>query len=233
MKAPPHVAIIMDGNGRWAKERGLPRIEGHAKGVEVTDTIVSAAAELGIKFLTLYAFSDENWERPAEEVAALMQLLQHYLQIKQEKMIREGIRLETIGAVSRLPKSVQEEIAHCKEATAGGQRMTLVLALSYGARSEILRAANRLLQQSKREITAADFSAALDTARIPDPDLLIRTSGEQRISNFLLWQLAYTELYFTETLWPDFGRKDLEKAIEEFNQRERRFGRTSEQLESR
>ena len=244
-KMPRHVAIIMDGNGRWAKERGLPRIGGHARGVEVTDTIVTAAAELGVSFLTLYAFSDENWNRPADEVAALMQLLRQYLVIKREKMIREQIRLTVIGDVERLPVEVRQEIAATREATAKGSRMTLVLALSYGARGEILRAVQRLLEQMAKKvpsplmgegqgggdtISADDFSAVLDTAGIPDPDLLIRTSGEQRVSNFLLWQLAYTELYFTETLWPDFGRADLEKAIEEYGQRERRFGKTSEQV---
>lgn len=233
---PKHIAIIMDGNGRWAKERGLPRLEGHRQGVEVVDAIVTHCKNLKIRYLTLYAFSDENWNRPTEEVETLMQLLELYLKAKQEKMVREGVALQTIGDTSKLPESVQQTLAETKEITKKGANTQLILALSYGARLEIVRSINRLFQNRKAngnihsEIGEEEFASFLDTKDYPDPDLLIRTSGEYRISNFLLWQLAYTELYFTKTMWPDFTPKELDKALEEFSKRERRFGKISEQL---
>lgn len=227
---PKHVAIIMDGNGRWAKAHGLSRIEGHRLGAEVTDEIVTAANDLGVSYLTLYAFSDENWNRPADEVAALMILLQNFLQSRRPKMVREGIRFSTIGDLARLPQRVREEIAETKEVTAHGSGLTLVLALSYGSKQEIVRSVNRLIEYGKSNITVEDISSQLDTDFMPDPDLLIRTSGEKRISNFLLWQLAYTELYFTDTLWPEFSTEEFKKALAEYQKRERRFGKTSEQI---
>lgn len=226
---PKHIAIIMDGNGRWAKAKDLPRFEGHAKGVEVVDDIVTAVRELRIPFLTLYAFSDENWNRPRKEVDALMGLLVAFLKSKKEKMLANGVRLQTIGDTARLPAAAQKTLAETMEATAAGRQLTLILALSYGARNEMVRAVERLVKE-KKKITEENFAACLDTQNIPDPDLLIRTSGEHRISNFLLWQLAYTELYFTKTMWPDFSPEELKKALAEFSKRERRFGKTSEQL---
>lgn len=221
----------MDGNGRWAQGRDLPRLVGHQKGVETVDDIVMAVRELKIPYLTLYAFSDENWNRPQEEVDALMDLLGTYLFTKQEKMIQNGIRFQTIGDLSKLPVGVQQTIAETKEKTAEQKEMTLILALSYGARNEIIRAINQLIASKKKEtFTEADFEQILDTQGIPDPDLLIRTSGEYRLSNFLLWQTAYTELYFTKTMWPDFTPAELDQALEEYSKRERRFGKISEQL---
>ncbi len=229
-RIPEHVAIIMDGNGRWAKERGLPRAEGHIQGAKTIEMLVEAATDIGIKYLTLYAFSFENWSRPSEEITALMQLLQHYLASKREKMIGEGVRFTTIGDVKSLSTELQGEIAKTKEATGDGKKMTLIVALSYGSRQEICRAANKMIADKVENVTPELLSQALDTAGIPDPDFLIRTSGEYRISNFLLWQLAYTELYFTDKLWPDFARNEFVKAIEEYQKRERRFGLTSEQV---
>lgn len=231
MILPKHIAIIMDGNGRWAKTKGLQRLQGHARGVEIVDDIVTAVREWKIPFLTLYAFSDENWNRPAEEVEALMVLLVEYLKTKKEKMLLNGVALKTIGDTSKLPVHVQNILQETIDATAGGDRLTLVLALSYGARLELVRTVNRLLEEKgKGPVTEADFAQYLDTKEFPDPDLLIRTSGEYRLSNFLLWQLAYTELYFTQTMWPDFTPSELKKALEEYGKRERRFGKTSEQL---
>lgn len=227
---PKHIAIIMDGNGRWAKDKGLPRFEGHRRGVEVVDDIVTAVTKLHTSHLTLYAFSDENWNRPQEEIDSLMQLLVDFLQFKKERMLQNGVRLKTIGDTSKLPQSAQKKLAETMEATANGDQLTLILALSYGARNEIIRGIQALLQRDNKNITEEEFSKYLDTKDFPDPDLLIRTSGEYRISNFLLWQLAYTELYFTKTMWPDFTPEELMKAIKEFSKRERRFGKTSEQL---
>lgn len=226
---PKHIAIIMDGNGRWAKTKGLPRIEGHRKGVEAVEEIVTAVSELGVSHLTLYAFSDENWHRPKEEVEALMQILEIFLKEKQEKMIQNGIRFGVIGDTARLSDRVKKVIADTIEITKYGEKTTLTLALSYGARNEIVRAANKLVKMGK-EVTEENFSACLDTINAPDPDLLIRTSGEFRLSNFLLWQLAYAELYFTKTMWPDFNRAELKRALDAFEKRERRFGKISEQL---
>ncbi len=220
----------MDGNGRWAKERGLPRSEGHMRGAEAIERIVETAADMGIRYLTLYAFSEENWNRPSEEVSALMLLLRHYLASKREKMVKEGIRFTAIGDISTLSADLQNEIRTTAEATKDCARTTLIVALSYGARQEICRAASKLASDGVRDITPEMFSKALFTAGIPDPDLLIRTSGEYRISNFLLWQLAYAEFYFTNTLWPDFDKIELTKAIDEYQGRERRFGMISEQI---
>lgn len=235
-KLPQHIAIIMDGNGRWAGERGLPRVEGHRRGSEVVDEIVTASRDLGIRYLTLYAFSMENWARPKDEIAALMALLREFLISKREKLIKNEIRLISIGDVERLPPRVLETLRETEEATRGFDKMLLVLALSYSSRDEIARAINELLKEKESGnfkdnfISVERFSKYLDTAGMPDPDLLIRTSGERRISNFLLWQSAYTELYFTDVPWPAFNREEFFKAIAEYQTRERRFGRISDQV---
>lgn len=224
---PRHIAIIMDGNGRWAKNQNLPREAGHRQGAQTVETIVEACLDRGISYLTLYAFSDENWARPAEEVMALMQLLDEFVISKRDKMISKGIRFRTIGDTERLPSIVLDSINETIAATAGGSKVTMTLALSYGARAEICRAFARCQASGLTTVTPDDINAHLDTAGYPEPDLLIRTSGEYRISNYLLWQLAYTELYFTPTLWPDFSPADLDTAIADFQKRERRFGRVS------
>jgi undecaprenyl diphosphate synthase len=235
-KLPRHIAIIMDGNGRWAKKKFLNRISGHIKGVDAVREIVTACRELGIKVLTLYAFSIENWKRPKEEVVALMGLLKEYLLKEVDEMAKNNIRLRAIGRVEDLPHDVQHTLQETIKRTEGCDGMVLNLALSYGGRSEILHAIQRIISDFQKgkikpeEIIPQRFSQYLWTHGIPDPDLLIRTSGEFRISNFLLWQIAYTELYVTETLWPDFDRKELLKAIADYQSRERRFGLTSEQL---
>jgi len=235
-KLPRHIAIIMDGNGRWAKKKLLNRIAGHNKGVNAVREVVTACRELGIKVLTLYAFSIENWRRPTEEVRALMELLKEYLQKESPEMVQNNIRLNAIGRMEDLPPEVRTTLEETKKRTRHCDGMILNLALSYGGRSEILHAVQGIvsdLQGGKikpEEITVQRFSQYLWTHGIPDPDLLIRTSGEFRISNFLLWQIAYTELYVTETLWPDFDREELWKAIADYQSRERRFGLTSEQL---
>jgi undecaprenyl diphosphate synthase len=235
-KLPHHVAIIMDGNGRWARKKSLNRIKGHIKGVDAVREVITACRELGIKILTLYAFSVENWKRPREEVAALMSLLKDYLIKERAEMIKNNIRLCAIGRIEDLPSDVQATLRETTQKTAHCNEMALNLALSYGGRSEILHAVQEILLEVQagkvrpEEITFQRFSHYLWTRGIPDPDLLIRTSGEFRISNFLLWQIAYTELYVTETLWPDFNRKELMKALADYQARERRFGMTSEQL---
>lgn len=230
MTLPRHIAIIMDGNGRWAQERGLSRAEGHRRGAQTIESIVEACHGRGIRYLTLYAFSEENWSRPSDEVVALMHLLKHFLVSKRPEMIEKGIRFRVIGDRDRLPSEVRRELARTEEATSAGDRMTLVVALSYGSRQELVRAFNALLREGVAEVSAEAIERELYTAGLPDPDLLIRTSGEYRISNFLLWQIAYTELYFTETLWPDFGEAELNRAIASYARRERRFGMTSEQV---
>lgn len=236
MSLPRHLAIIMDGNGRWARQRALPRILGHRQGVEAVRDVVEECSRLGIGWLTLYAFSHENWGRPEEEVGALMDLLASYLGKELEGMLRHGIRLNVIGDIARMPASVRAMLLDTMERTRHQQGMVLTLALSYGSRDELVRAMRSLAAAlAAGELTAADIdeqtlAARLDTVGLPDPDLLIRTSGEMRISNFLLWQLAYTELYFTETLWPDFKPTHLHEALHVFAQRERRFGLTGEQL---
>ncbi len=235
-KLPRHIAIIMDGNGRWAKKQSLNRISGHIKGVDAVREAVTACRELGIKVLTLYALSTENLRRPKDEVTALMGLLKEYLLKEREEMIENNIRLCAIGRLEDLPLDVQDILQETIQKTQQCDGMILNLALSYGGRSEILHAVHGIisdLQKGKirpEEINVQRFSQYLWTWGIPDPDLLIRTSGEFRISNFLLWQIAYTELYITETLWPDFDRKELLKAIADYQSRERRFGLTSEQL---
>ena len=232
---PRHVAIIMDGNGRWAQQRGLSRVQGHRKGKESVREITEAARELGIEVLTLYAFSTENWERPEREVGALMRLLRRYLRTELAKMMRHGIRLQAIGNLRRLPKEVLAELRSVEHATRANTGMIVQLAVSYGSREEIVSAARRLARGVRDgEIAPEDIdeemlSGALMTAGLPDPDLLIRTSGEMRLSNFLLWQVAYTELYVTDTLWPDFRRPHFEAALADYRRRERRFGRTSAQ----
>ncbi|MFA5516968.1 MAG: isoprenyl transferase [Desulfuromonadales bacterium] len=236
MSIPRHLAIIMDGNGRWAEKRQLPRILGHHRGVETVQSVVKECRSLGIQYLTLYAFSSENWRRPDTEVSALMDLLSRYLQSELKTMLARGIRLKFIGEIDRLPAPVKYVLEETVARTADNREMTLTLALSYGARDELVRAARRMagaVQAGRLAPSAINddlFTSFLDTAGCPDPDLLIRTSGEMRISNFLLWQLAYTEMYFTEVLWPDFNSEELHRAFREFARRERRFGLTGAQL---
>lgn len=237
MRIPKHLAIIMDGNGRWAEQRQLPRIAGHQKGVDVVQEIVAEAGRLGIGYLTLYAFSSENWGRPAHEVQSLMELLGVFLQSQLPVMLENRIRLNVIGEIDRLPADTLKVLQECLEATADQPGMLLTLALSYGARSEIVRACQRLAGQVAAGLLEAEdiddevMGASLDTAGLPDPELLIRTSGEMRISNFMLWQIAYAELVFSEVLWPDFSTAELHRALEVFSGRQRRFGLTAEQLQ--
>ena len=236
MQIPKHLAIIMDGNGRWAEQRRLPRILGHRKGVETVQAVVDECLQLGIRYLSLYAFSSENWGRPKEEVDALMGLLGSFLKKELSQLHSRGIRLVAIGELERLPKSIRKILQDIMQRTAKNDRMVLNLALSYGSRNELVRAVRKLGRQIAEgtvhpdAITDAEIKAALDTHEMPDPDLLIRTSGEMRVSNFLLWQIAYAELYFTETLWPDFSRDELMRALNEFSNRQRRFGLTGAQL---
>ncbi|MDR1995365.1 polyprenyl diphosphate synthase [Azonexus sp.] len=230
---PCHVAVIMDGNGRWAKKRLLPRVAGHVKGVELVREMVRTCLERGIGFLTLFAFSSENWRRPQEEVTLLMQLFVKALEQEVEKLGRNGVRLRVVGDLPRFGPQLQELIHRAEEKTAGNSRLTLTIAANYGGRWDIMQAANRLAQATPERLgawTEADLEPFLSMHFAPEPDLFIRTGGEERISNFLLWQLAYTELYFTPTLWPDFTTAEFDKAIASFQKRERRFGRTSEQL---
>jgi undecaprenyl diphosphate synthase len=233
---PRHVAIIMDGNGRWAKQRGLPRIEGHRRGVEAVRTATYAARDQGVKMLTLYAFSAENWNRPQEEVGALMSLLELYLKKELATFVRDKVRLRTIGRTQGLPPGVQRHLAATVEKTKGFEDYTLVLALNYGARTEAIDAAHALAaavaagREKANDASWETFSKYLYTAGMPDPDLVIRTSGETRTSNFLLLQSAYAEFFFTPVLWPDFSGEDLAAALADFARRERRYGKTSEQL---
>jgi len=235
-KLPRHIAIIMDGNGRWAKRRSLDRVRGHHVGAESVKEIVRASREIGIPWLTLYAFSEENWNRPKYEVRVLMNLLKRFLKGEMDEMHKNGIRLRAIGRIEKLPAATRNTLNEAIEYTALNRDMTLTLALSYGGRQEILDAFRHLGSQvehgalSPSEITEETISRSLYTSDIPDPELLIRTSGEHRISNFLLWQIAYTEIYVTPTLWPDFRKEEYYLAIEDFQKRERRFGFTSEQL---
>lgn len=238
-KVPAHLAIIMDGNGRWAKARMLQRIIGHQRGVETVKRIVEECSNLGIKYLTLFAFSSENWFRPKTEVKALMMLLKHYITAETTRMLNDNIRFRIIGNRPELPSDVLYHLDEASRVTAGNTGMTLTLALSYGARQEIAAATRRMAidvaagRLTPDEIDETSFPRFLDTADMPDPDFLIRTSGEMRISNFLLWQLAYTELYFTEKNWPDFDRDELYKALVHYQSRERRFGKTSDQVKGR
>ncbi len=235
-RLPTHVAIIMDGNGRWAQQRGLPRLQGHRIGKDSVRAVVETARKVGVKYLSLYAFSTENWQRPPREVEGLMTLLRRYLASELGKMMRNQIRLLAVGNLRRLPAAVREALRSTIHATRQNTGMTVILAVSYSGREEIARAM-RTIARKVREgrldpatITPETVEAHLDIAGIPDPDLLIRTSGEMRISNFYLWQLAYSELYFTETLWPDFREREFLQALAYFQQRERRFGRTADQV---
>lgn len=233
---PCHVAIIMDGNGRWAQKRHKPRLFGHKAGADSVSDIVETCREIGIKYLTLYAFSSENWNRPAQEVTGLMTILKKYLESELPKMQKNDIRLMSIGDHSRLPDNVREALDHTIKETATNSRLTLNLALSYGGRDEIVRAVRKIAAKCTEgtidpgDVTAELITENLDTNKIPDPDLLIRTGGEARISNFLLWQLSYAEIYFTDVMWPDFRKNVFLQALVDFQQRERRFGRTGEQL---
>jgi undecaprenyl diphosphate synthase len=227
---PKHVAVIMDGNGRWAKQRSLPRIEGHRQGAESARTIIRTAGELGIKYLTLYAFSAENWNRPKDEVEALMKYLIHYLKTETPELNKNNVRLEVIGQIYRLPDNVQEQLKKSIATLSKNNGLTLVMALSYGSRIEIVDAVRGIAEKVKRgrldpaDITEQVFAQHLYTRNIPDPDLLIRTSGEMRVSNFLLWQISYAELVITPTLWPDFRKPQFHEALEEYARRHRRFG---------
>lgn len=233
---PKHIAVIMDGNGRWAKERGKPRIFGHQSAIKSVREINEACAELGVSYLTLYAFSTENWNRPTDEVKGLMTLLGQTMRNEASTLIKNSIRLQVTGDVEKMPVETVKLIHETIERTKGGSRMVLNLALSYSGRWEITEAARKIAQEAKagtldpETITEDSIAAHLATAGMPDPELLIRTSGELRISNFLLWQLAYSELYFTNKYWPDFRKEDLYEAIVNFQHRERRFGKTSEQI---
>ncbi len=230
---PRHVAIIMDGNGRWAEARGLPRVAGHREGSEAVRAVTRAARRVGLEALTLYAFSSENWARPEEEVGALMQLLAEFLESERGEMMQNGIRLGAIGDLERLPSFVREKLAQVRAETARNRDMTLTLALSYGGRQEIAAAARRAAAAKGAALEVADIEAALQTAGLPELDLLVRTSGERRISNFLLWQSAYAELHFSDVLWPDFRDAELFAAIADFQARERRFGLTGAQVATR
>ena len=235
-KVPAHVAIIMDGNGRWARSRGLPRIEGHRRGVETVRTVTNAARELGIRLLTLYAFSVENWQRPKDEVGALMGLLEFYLKKELKTFVKDRVRLRTIGRIDDLPAGVQQHLRHTIAETAQFTDYTLVLALNYGSRTEVVDAARAYAaavaagKEKLNDRSWTTFSRYLSTDGLPDPDLIIRTSGETRLSNFLLLQGAYAELVFTPVLWPDFSKSDLADACAEYARRERRYGLTSEQV---
>ena len=233
-RIPAHIAIIMDGNGRWAKAKGLPRTAGHQQGVETVKKITEEATRLGVKYLTLYTFSTENWNRPAAEIAALMGLILDHLE--EEIFMKNNIRFRIIGDLQRLPAPVQQRINECMERTAANNKMTMVIAISYSSRWELTQSTKIIAQKIKdsilniEDITEQTVAEHLNTSFMPDPDLLIRTGGEKRISNYLLWQAAYSELYFCDTFWPDFDEAEFHKAIIDFQSRERRFGKTSEQL---
>ncbi len=233
---PEHVAVIMDGNGRWAEKHGKARVFGHESGVESVRSVVEGAGEIGIKYLTFYAFSTENWDRPKVEVDALMELLVQAIEIETESLMKNNVRLSTIGDINSMPAKVKEKLEGCIRFLDSNTGLNLILALSYSSKWEIINAVKNLIQDTidkkikPEKINNELFESYLNTAEIPDPELLIRTSGEYRISNFLLWQIAYSELYFTDKLWPDFRKDDLFEAIHDFQNRERRFGKTSEQL---
>ncbi|MFH1380675.1 MAG: isoprenyl transferase [Candidatus Omnitrophota bacterium] len=229
-RLPKHIAIIMDGNGRWARKRHLPKIAGHREGVKSVEAAIKASMEIGIKFLTLYAFSTENWKRPKVEIDALMRLLEIYLDRETDRITREGIRIRAIGRIASLSPTLQLKLRKTEERTASNSRITVTLAINYGGRSEIVDAAKKISEDVKigtikpEEISENNFGDYLYTTGLPDPDMLIRTSGEMRISNFLLWQISYAEIYVTKKLWPDFRKPDLENAIIEYQRRERRYG---------
>ena len=233
---PRHIAVIMDGNGRWARQRRLPRFAGHKRGLEAVRATVQACAERGVQFLTLFAFSSENWRRPPEEVALLMQLFHGALTNEVEKLHRNGIRLRVVGDLGRFDARLRALVEQGERLTAGNSRLTLTIAANYGGRWDILQAVSRLLRErpeaAQQGISEAQLAPYLAMSYAPEPDLFIRTGGEQRVSNFLLWQLAYSELYFTDTLWPEFDAAALDAAIASYAARERRFGRTSEQVET-
>ncbi|MFR2816897.1 MULTISPECIES: isoprenyl transferase [Anaerostipes] len=230
MRVPEHVAIILDGNGRWAKKRFLPRNMGHAQGSKTVERIIEDAFDMGIKYLTVYAFSTENWRRPKDEVDALMKLLRDYLKTCIKRANKNNMRVRVIGDVTGLSEDLREKIEQLEEASKGNTGINFTIALNYGSRDEMIRAMKKMAGDllagtlKKEDITEDVFAGYLDTKGIPEPDLMIRTSGEQRLSNFMLWQLAYTEFYFTDVLWPDFNKKELKKAVEYYNGRERRFG---------
>lgn len=228
-RIPGHVAIIMDGNGRWAEMRGLPRVEGHKRGAERAREIITAASDSGIKILTLYAFSTENWQRPGDEVSTLMRLLESYLMTKFDQLMKKGIVFKTIGETWMLPENIRLLIEDAEIRSSNNKGMKLVLALSYGGRNEIIRAVKKIIERGIRpeDVTESLFESNLDTAGLRSPDLIIRTSGEKRISNFLLWQAAYSELYFTDTLWPDFTKDEFFVALRDYQLRDRRFGTVS------
>jgi len=233
---PRHVAVIMDGNGRWAQQRGRSRIEGHREGLEAVRAIVRAAGDFGVEVLTLYAFSLENWNRPQAEVTELMRLLDHYLEVELEEVMRNDIEVRVVGRLDRVPPGVRKRLEEAIERTRGGRAMKLVFALSYGGRAEIVDAARKLLRDAElgkvdpERLDEKTFAAYLYDPELPDPDLLIRTGAECRVSNFLLWQIAYSEIYVTETMWPDFREANLRDALIDYQRRERRFGLTSEQV---
>lgn len=233
-RVPRHVAIIMDGNGRWAKAKGLPRTAGHQQGVETVKRITEEATRLGISYLTLYTFSTENWNRPVDEIAALMGLILDHLE--EEIFMKNNVRFRVIGELERIPEKVRTRLQECMDRTAKNDKMTMVIALSYSSRWELTRAMQRMADEVKsgtlqpEQITEETIQAHLATNFMPDPDLLVRTGGEYRISNYLLWQCAYTEFYFCDTFWPDFNEDELRKAVADYQSRERRFGQTSEQV---
>lgn len=231
MNIPKHVAIILDGNGRWAKSKGMPRNYGHTVGAKNVETVCRAANDLGIKYLTLYAFSTENWNRPDSEVAALMKLLESYLKTCMKTAAKNNMRIRVIGDISRLNDRFQQRIRDLEKVSAVYTGLNLTIAINYGSRDEMIRAMKKMAEDHlpSEEITEEKFSAYLDTRELPDPDLLIRTSGEQRLSNYLLWQLAYSEFYFTDVPWPDFHKKELEDAIAAYNKRDRRYGGLAEE----
>ena len=235
LKIPQHIAIIMDGNGRWAKQKKMPRNYGHMQGSKRVEDICRAAHELGVKYLTIYAFSTENWSRPADEVKALMKILRDYLKESVKKASENNMRVRVIGDRERLDEDIRASIEHLEEVSAGNTGLNFQIALNYGGRDEMLRAIRRIAAECKDGQLAVDdideklFASYLDTSDIPEPDFMIRTSGEQRLSNFLLWQTAYSEFYFPEVLWPDFDKKELKKAIEEYTKRDRRFGGIKEE----
>ena len=238
-RVPQHVAIIMDGNGRWAEQRGISRNAGHKQGLESLRAAVRGANDLGIQWLTLYAFSLENWSRPKSEVESLMGLLEHYLETEIDEVMEKGIELRCIGRTDRLPPRIRDGVAAAVERTRGNREMHLIFALSYGGRAEIVDAARKLLRDAEQgnvdpeRLDEKMFAAYLYDPEVPDPDLLIRTGAESRISNFLLWQIAYSEIYTTEIMWPDFREEDLARAVQEYQSRERRFGMTSAQVSGR
>ena len=235
MKIPEHVAIILDGNGRWAKSKGLPRNAGHTAGAKNVETICEAAHDMGIKYLTLYAFSTENWNRPDSEVNALMNLLESYLKNCIRTADKNNMRVRVIGEIGRLSEKFQDRIKELEDASKANTGLNLTIAINYGSRDEMIRAMKAMMEDEKagkltvEEVTAERFSSYLDTKELPDPDLMIRTSGEQRLSNYLLWQLAYSEFYFTDVPWPDFNKKELELAVAAYNKRDRRFGGLTEE----